>query len=736
MRTRWVWAVSSFALVVLFTLAAGCGSGESAGPPADADAALMAAAARQYSDLLTAAYAGAPPSSADWQSVEAAFAAARATSPRDGEPNFGWALMHLGAVSALVTENLSLDLVGQPYSGARAVDSNNLPTLLTAGGWLVSPLGAVFALGEVAPMAGAHALMPLLPGQVGPDLEAGDPTWIGRRSAPVSWLARAGTRQDWPEPVELDVEAAVAALRTQVLPALAEARQAMAQVLNDSEFSFEVPSLDFDGDPHTATYGLPEARLVAGLIDLIDGTAQLALAYDCTPPPDGVLVTAEEMADGQLTPDDYLPPPPFGLLAADGAARSAQAIGLLQSATGQVQTAWQEVQQQGTVAGIGLTDLMLLAADAGIDAGVVSSALAEARALVSGPHTLSYEFLALLYGVEGNMLYGRQFGHDTVEVNVPAFIGHPPRDVRTVVPTFGLVRDNEFAADWRECDFFLGNLDGQTAGDLPDQDGLVSLGGLLEPPLSEAEVLQQWIGSGLAIRPDQSGGYAVWLLSWPLQTEDLLPWSGERTYTVPIATMDDNWRPTAPVVYEVVISDDGDPTRAASFREITIRLSSSDGLFDDTRVIIDQAMQHRIDGRAAGSDSLEHEVHVFVDTYEESDVPPPPGQPASGTHVGLWIDYGEPGWSYNRFLLGVARDATTGLPIEGAAVHLATDGPEPVWWLAEPTDAEGTFVIGPFYSETPLSLVCEAPGYATYANAAPDTERFDIELSPAARRPR
>lgn len=398
------------------------------------------------------------------RSVETAYRRARNANNNSPEANLGLAVMHLAVTGIDVIENLDITV---NELAARGAAGRQAAFVLRTAAAFVNPVGAsVEALAK--PQDGASGAVMML-----------QPT----RAVP---LGRA----------DVDYNDALEQIRTVVLPALNECLGWMAVPVGNETFTYDLTVTDEDDEIHTITLDHTEARLIAAVMRLMAGAAHGALVYNFDWP-DAPTITQAEMQDLRLTPAEYLPAAPFGVLNSDGQSHSQQALAALRGAAQDLSNAWTGIQANNEIGGQDLDDLLAdvdfenvindeshdrgrAAADAKQD---ITTILTELTELLGGVYTPNYTFLSRL-GFDVNPATQQVIG----QIDVPGFMTNPPADLRAILPTFG---GHTFGLG--EPQWWYGTRVDEPLGDWPVTNGRVTLGGLLTPGVPLAN-WQRWVG--------------------------------------------------------------------------------------------------------------------------------------------------------------------------------------------------------------------------------------------------
>ncbi len=428
---------------------------------ATADPTLMQAGNAGLSSLLTKSAQGQSVTLADVQAVRNSYTAAYQGAPNDPQAAFGYALSTCAAAGWEAGERTGLSDIslfgGGSGSGAAP------PRLLGVAAGMYNPAGVVAALSDAPAVVVEEALMP-----------------AALSSSPTAAASRAR---------EVSQAQVAAELENTLLPVLESTLAAIAVSVNSSSFSYQVAFSD-GTDNYTLTFTQADARLVGAAMDLLAAAAYQVLVYqweggDWNTP----TVTLAEMSDQLLTPTEYLPASPVGVLRTNGIAYSRNALARLQSAADRAVAAWATINASNTIAGQNLDDLSTARrALSAATRNKITDGLAELKKLFAGKYTINYEVIGSIAGE--TVPAGDRW---LTSVNVPAFMTNPPQDLRSILPTFGEVARGNEGTDQAWMTYLLGTSTFQNSqivrGSFPSSGGQVSLGGLLDPPLAESVLL-------------------------------------------------------------------------------------------------------------------------------------------------------------------------------------------------------------------------------------------------------
>lgn len=327
-------------------------------------------------------------------------------------------------------------------------------------------------------------------------------------------LSGADSRQD---DEQLDPQAVIAELRQRFLPAVQRAVELMddaAQpVAGTPAMALSFTFTDADGNEQTLLVGPTEARLMLGIMQLMEALSHDALVYDvsgwATP-----VITDDELADQQLTPDEYLPEPPFLTLMDNGDSHSQAGLNGYRNAIDNLQAAWNLISSTDLLFGQDLSDLLSGVADgegglSEAEQGAVTDVLNELEALFAGRYEPDLDLLRAL-GV-------RLDEEDEAlipAINLPAFANSPPSDLRDLLPTLGFLgtqADRQYYmvgshdAVPARLRITAGDAETRIIGDWPDSNGDVTFGGLFDG-LAESTLIDNLVVA-LQLTPNGDGTY-------------------------------------------------------------------------------------------------------------------------------------------------------------------------------------------------------------------------------------
>ncbi len=509
---------------ITITLEGSSGTGQGSAVPtntgsATADASLMATATGKLQNLLTDAAQHRVVTLANLRAARDAFAAARTSGPNDPAANFGWAVTHLATTAREVAEqagvsSADLDELTNRSAGEQAMTV--APRLITAASAsMFSPAGLVDTIGSAPQLGGASAMLPM-----------------GLVYQSVSGGAAASRRRTVLDN-GLDTAKLYAGVRDTLVPAIGEAIRAIEVTRAAASFHYELQFTDSNSETQRLIIEAKEADLFAAALDLLSSAGQFCYVYNYIDADfNQKTITAAEVADGVLTPDEWFYPTPFGVLQVGGPARGQAAFLRLQSAVDKLSLAWGKINSANSIAGQNLDDLIpswrrprsLSAANR----DKITNGLAEMKTILAGKYTINWSYFETTFGNGGTV--GADWKTTFVSVNVPAFWNNPPQDLRTILPTLGEVRRGTGTyADFRE--YLCGTLDGVAKGHWPSVGGSVTLGGLLDPPVTEADLLTKCQLHAVAV-PGTGGSYTLKL------NRRLQPW---QTYTVESPSLLGTW---------------------------------------------------------------------------------------------------------------------------------------------------------------------------------------------------
>ncbi|NUQ01995.1 MAG: hypothetical protein HUU35_19280, partial [Armatimonadetes bacterium] len=235
-------------------------------------------------------------------------------------------------------------------------------------------------------------------------------------------------------------------------------------------------------------------------------------------------------------------------------------------------------------------------------------ALAELRELFLARYVIDYDYLEEIIGEP----LPTPLKQNIIGIDLPAFWNNPPADLRDLLPTLEVVRSNVYEAGHTDYLVAAARIGDETFGDWPDSGGAVTLGGLLSPGVDEDNVLLLAPISGVLESEGSDPGFLAFFLSdgsWV--TDDFLPWTGARTFTVPNSV--------GGGTTTVTIEDNGDTAaRATSYEEVEVTISTSDGVLNNTPTEVNWVTTGEgnviayIRGTATDTDSREVVVNVWL----------------------------------------------------------------------------------------------------------------------------
>lgn len=427
-----------------------------------ADPTLMQAGNAGLSSVLNKTAQGQSVTLADVQAVRNSYTAAYQGAPNDPQAAFGYALSSCAAAGWEAGERTGLSdisLFGGGSGGGGAAPQR----ILGAMAGMYNPAGAVAALADAPAVAVGEALLP-----------------AALTTSPGTAAGRAR---------EISQAQVASELENTALPVLESALGAIAVSANSTTFNFQVSFSD-GTDTYTLNFTQADAKLVGAAIDLLAALCYQVLVYQWEGGDyDTPTVTLAEMSDQLLTPTEYLPASPVGVLRGNGTTYSRNALARLQSAADRAEAAWATINASNTVAGQNLDDLV--SSSRALSAATrnnLTNGLAELKKLFAGKYTINYEVLGSITG--DTVPAGERW---LTSVNVPAFMTNPPQDLRSILPTFGEVARGNEGTDLAWMTYLLGTSTFESSqivrGSFPNSGGLVSLGGLLDPPLSSTTLL-------------------------------------------------------------------------------------------------------------------------------------------------------------------------------------------------------------------------------------------------------
>jgi hypothetical protein len=244
-------------------------------------------------------------------------------------------------------------------------------------------------------------------------------------------LVQTATRQtgdtEWEMPALSTLQAG---LETHLLPALVNARADLAAI------NLTTPIiLPTEQDENGLFIDQGDVQYLLASIDLITGMVRTWLAYDVTIPDGfefGDPAQFDANHDGSITPAEYLPPAPFGMLRTGGAQHLAQALTCFQNALDNSKAGiTHHLSRYGRMQEAG----ELINSDCSIEAyqetasnlSLVRDIAAEFRTALSGPYCLS----PYLTGLDADMT-----------INLSAPFTTPITNIRSIMPTFTLIDPN------------------------------------------------------------------------------------------------------------------------------------------------------------------------------------------------------------------------------------------------------------------------------------------------------